>query len=99
MTVSRRKIQGKKAYGFLWKRACRRMGLVGHNDGKVRAKKRAHATLLALLHLPALGREITPGVHLFGLLQHLGRAELDADPATLAISLFYVKFRHNWSIS
>ena len=75
------------------------MGLVGHNDGEVRAEKRAHAALLALLHLFALRWEIPLGVHLFRLLQHFGRAELDADPATLAVLIFYVKFRHTISIS
>jgi hypothetical protein len=75
------------------------LGLVGHDNGEVRAEKGAEATLFALFHLFALRRKISPGVHLFGLLQHLSRAELDADPATLAVPLFYVKFRHNIFIS
>jgi hypothetical protein len=75
------------------------MGSVGHDDGKIRAEKGAQAALLAFFHLLALRRKISLGVHLFGWLQHLGRAELDADPATFAVLLFYVKLRHNISIS
>jgi hypothetical protein len=67
-----------------------KMGSVGHDDGKIRAEKRAQAALLAFFHLLALRRKISLGVHLLGLLQHLGRAELDADPATFAVLLFYV---------
>jgi hypothetical protein len=75
-------------------RAWRKWLLVGNNDGKIGAEKRAHAALLALFHLIAFWREIPPGVHLLGLFQYLGLAELDADPATLTIPLFYVQLWH-----
>jgi hypothetical protein len=39
--------------------------LIGNDDSKVRAKKRAHAALLALFHLLAFRRKIAPGIHLF----------------------------------
>jgi hypothetical protein len=69
--------------------------LVGYHDGKVRAEKGTQAALLALFHLLALGREVTPGIHLLGRFQHLGRAELDADSATLAVFFLYEKLWHN----
>jgi hypothetical protein len=78
------------------RRAFRVNSFVGNRDGKVRTEERTHAALLAFIHFRAFGREIPPGVHLFRLLKNLGRTKLDADSATLAISIFYKKLWHNF---
>jgi hypothetical protein len=84
---------------FVEKRAWHPNLFVGHDDGEIRAEKGAHAALLALLHFLAFWREITLGVHFLGLFKNLGRAEFDADPATLAVPLLYVQCGHSWLIS
>jgi hypothetical protein len=82
---------------FLGKRAWHQDLFVGYDDGEIRAEQRAHTAVLALLHFLAFRGKIALGVHLLGLLKNLGRAELDADSATLAVSLFYVERGHNIS--
>jgi hypothetical protein len=82
---------------FVEKRAWHPNLFVGYDDGEIRAEKRAQAALLALLHFLAFRGEIALGVHLLGLFKNLGRAEFDADSATLAILLFYVQRGHNIS--
>jgi hypothetical protein len=77
-------------------RAFRENLLIGNHDGEVRAKERTHAALLAFVHFRAFGREIPAGVHLFRLFENLGRTKLDADSATLAVSVLDEQLWHNF---
>jgi hypothetical protein len=99
MAVSSEIFCGNKITDSVWNRPRREMGLIAHDDGKIRAQERAHPAHLALFHLLALRGKVALGVHLLGWFQDLRRAELDADPATLAILLFYVQFGHDIFIS
>jgi hypothetical protein len=82
---------------FVEKRAWHPNLFVGHDDGEIRAEKRAHAALFALLHFLAFRGKIALGVHFLGLFENLGWAKFDTDPATFAVPFLYVQCGHDIS--
>jgi hypothetical protein len=71
--------------------------VLGNDDGKVRAEEGAHPALLALFHIVAFRGKISAGIHLFRLLQDLGRTKFDADATPLTILVFNMQLDHTGS--